>query len=256
MMKQKTGLGKKVSSIFDGVPLPNIMRETPQAPARHDMPTMPSYRQDTVPQPRPMQTVPPQPPKPMPAAMPQPPKITPPKNIGSSASATAVSENSFQQLIYKMFLSGSGENDARNKKAVAMVGMLSVVLVVVLMWTGVFSGSPKGAVRASSTVAAATASNEARIDWTPPEPYPANLRDPMVVGSSGTAGSGSSGAATNGMLVKSIVYVPNDTKSSTALINGEICREGKSIGGATIMKINKDSVEFSADGKSWKQQVE
>lgn len=268
-MKQKAGLGKKVSSIFDGVPLPNITREAPQAPVVPQPPVMPSYRPDAAVAPRPMPSAvpqPPMPPRPAAVAAPQPPRMMPPqpparmpaRSVAAAAPANTVSGAAWQQLIYKMFFSGNSETDARNKKAVAMVGMLSVVLVVVVMWTGVFSGPSSRP--AASVVATAAAGNEARIAWTPPEPYPANFRDPMQVGSVSSASSSASGGGSvsgpGGFVVKSIVYVPNDTKSSTALINGDIRREGQSIGGALVTKINKDSVEFSANGKSWKQQVE
>jgi hypothetical protein len=260
MMKQKAGLGKKVSSIFDGVPLPNIVRPTEQAP--------PAYRPaDIASQPRPMQMAQPMPPRTAAIAAPQAPRTMPAmppqsripvqmpqtRHTSSSSSGIAVSGESWQQLIHKIFFSGNSETDARNKKTVAMMGILSVVLVVVVWQTGIFSG--QSSQTAPSTIANANAGSGVRIDWTPPEPYPVNFRDPMQVGSTGGGGGGSV-SGPGGFVVKSIVYVPNDTKSSTALINGEILREGKSIGGATIIKINKDSVEFSANGKSWKQQVE
>ena len=41
-----------------------------------------------------------------------------------------------------------------------MMGMLSVVLVVVVMWTGVFSGPPSKGIAGNSTVASAVAGNE------------------------------------------------------------------------------------------------
>ena len=261
-MKQKAGLGKKVSSIFDGVALPNIVR--PAEPSAPQVP--PAYQPaEMVSPPRPMQTAPPMPPRPPAVAAPQMPRMVPmpppqPKtaaqpqlsrHIGSSASTAAVSDNSWQQSIYKMFFSGNGEADARNKKTLAMVGLLSVVLVVVVMWTGVFSSSPSRP--AASTVATAAASSEARIDWAPPEPYPGNLRDPMQVGSVSKSNDGDSASGFGSFVVKAIVF---SADNPTAVINGQIVRIGKTVNGATVTKINKDSVEFTANGKSWKQQVE
>jgi hypothetical protein len=274
MMKQKAGLGKKVSSIFDGVSLPNIMRSAEQTPPQ----VPPAYRPpDVVSQPCPVQAAPPIPPKTAAVAVPQMPRtvsppppqpkaaahVQPSRHSGSFASTVAVSGDSWQQSIYKIFFSGNGEADARNRKALAMVGMLLVVLVAVVMWTGVFSSSPSKS--AISPVAMASANSELNINWTTPEPWPSTLRDPMRVGSAPPSSSGGpvaplggdSGSLSGmGLVVKSIVYVANDPKSSTALINGEILRVGKSFNGATLTKINKDSVEFSANGKSWKQQVE
>jgi hypothetical protein len=250
MMKQKAGLGKKVSSIFDGVALPNIARPTEQAPPQ----VPPAYRPtDMVSPPRSMQSPLPMPPKTSAIAAPQPPRIMPSQHSGRPVSTGVVSDNSWQQSIYKKFFSGNSETDARNKKAIMMVGLLSVMLVVVLMGTGVFSNSPSRP--AASTVAAAAASSEARIDWTPPEPYPSNLRDPMQVGSVSKVANGGDSASTTygGFAVKSIVF---SADNPTAVINGQIVKVGKTINGAIVTKINKDSVEFTANGKSWKQQVE
>jgi hypothetical protein len=120
------------------------------------------------------------------------------------------------------------------------------------MWTGVFSSSPSRPV--VSTVATAAAGNESRIDWTPPEPYPSNMRDPMQVGSVSRASGGDSNSVSfGGFVVKSIVF---SADNPTAVINGQIVKVGKTINGAMVAKINKDSVEFTANGKSWKQQVE
>jgi hypothetical protein len=267
-MKQKAGLGKKVSSIFDGVALPNIARPTePTVPPAAPQAPPPFRPTDIVSPPRPMQVAPPMPPKTAAVAVPQPPRTIPAqppqlktsaqpqpsRHNSSSVSTVAVSENSWQQSIYKMFFSGNGEADARNKKALAMVGMLSVTFFVIASWTGLFSGSPKGAIT-NSTVATAAASNETRIDWTPPEPYPSNLRDPMQVGSVSKAGNGGDSASGfGGFVVKSIVF---SVDNPTAVINGQIVKTGKIVNGATVTKINKDSVEFTANGKSWKQQVE
>jgi hypothetical protein len=257
MMKQKAGLGKKVSSIFDGVPLPNIVREAPQAPGYAPPPVMPSYRPDAAVAPRPMQTMP-LPPKPAPVAVPQPPRMMPSqpprmpaRSVAVAASANTVSGAAWQQLIYKMFFSGDSETDARNKKAAVMMGMLSVVLVVVVMWTGVFSGPPSKP--AAGIIASATAGNGVRIAWTPPEPYPANFRDPMQVGSVSSTNGGGSVEGFGGFIVKSIVF---SADNPTAVINGQIVKVGQTVNGAAVTKINKDSVEFFANGKSWKQQVE
>jgi hypothetical protein len=101
-------------------------------------------------------------------------------------------------------------------------------------------------------VATAVANSASNIAWTPPEPYPANFRDPMQVGSTGGGGGGSV-SGPGGFVVKSIVF---SADNPTAVINGQIVQTGKIVNGATVTKINKDSVEFSANGKSWKQQVE
>jgi hypothetical protein len=280
MMKQRAGLGKKVSSIFDGVPLPKPGQEIEQALRRVEpqVPQVPP-QVDVLAALRQMPTVPPTPqqrpvpvvaPPTAPVAVPQPPRIVsapmPREQIsehsfsknaaGASRSVGNVSGNSLQQLIHKIFFSGNSEIDGRNKKAIAMVGVLSVVLVGVVMWTGVFSGSSGKLVVAGGTVAAANAaSGQVRIDWTPPEPYPSSFRDPMQMGSKKNGGSSTASSIGN-PIVKSIVYCKNEPNSSTAIMNGEIVRAGQMIGDIKIVKISSDSVEFAANGKNWKQQVE
>jgi type II secretory pathway component PulC len=55
------------------------------------------------------------------------------------------------------------------------------------------------------------------------------------------------------MVVKGILY--SDDKPS-AIIDTQIVHEGDKIYGATVVKINKDSVEFEIEGKKEKKGVE
>ena len=47
-MKQRAGLGKKVSSIFDGVPLPNAAQEIEQAPKQAQQQLPPVHRPSDI----------------------------------------------------------------------------------------------------------------------------------------------------------------------------------------------------------------
>ncbi|MBN2272478.1 MAG: hypothetical protein JXN61_17835 [Sedimentisphaerales bacterium] len=53
------------------------------------------------------------------------------------------------------------------------------------------------------------------------------------------------------IVIKGIVW----GERPAALIGGQIVREGGSVLGARVVKINKDSVEFEKDGKTWRQGV-
>lgn len=55
------------------------------------------------------------------------------------------------------------------------------------------------------------------------------------------------------MVVKAIVH--SEDKPS-AVINEEVVFEGDEVMGATITKINPDSVEFEMNDKKWTQEVE
>jgi hypothetical protein len=282
MMKQRAGLGKKVSSIFDGVPLPKAGQQVEQAPPRAVPPVVPPQRPaDADALPRQMPAAPPEAPSPHKPAdapnqhshvpvtpqTPKPAPVAPPRTVPVQAPQPRISEpplpkkavgvpaagggaaGDWHKLIHKIFFSGNGEADARNKKAAALVGVLSVVLAVVVMWTWVFSAS--SAKNSAAGRAVTTAASEVRINWTPPEPYPINFRDPMQAGST-ISGSGSDFYGSGRLIVKAIVL----SDDPTAVINGQIVRQGQTINGTKVIKINKDSVEFEADGKSWKQQVE
>jgi type II secretory pathway component PulC len=94
----------------------------------------------------------------------------------------------------------------------------------------------------------AVAVSNNKIDWQIPTPYPATLRDPMQFGSATATQAG-----TGRLTVKGIVLSGD---KSSAIIDNQIVREGEEILGATVVKINKDSVEFEKNGKSWKQRVQ
>jgi hypothetical protein len=54
------------------------------------------------------------------------------------------------------------------------------------------------------------------------------------------------------LTIKSIVYSEDNP---SAVIGSRIVHEGEKVLGATVVKINKDSVEFEAGGKKWKQNI-
>jgi hypothetical protein len=276
MMKQRAGLGKKVSSIFDGVPLPKSTQDIEQVPTRPQKPVPPAHRPaDVTIEPRQMPTVPP----PAPPPVPKPPAVTPPVQaarpavptvpveprvpkisdktppkaaIGSSASDGGISIETWQRLLHKFFFPGSSDTNARNRRAIALMGLLSVVLVVVVTWSGVFSGSPKKVDVVAS--AGAATNGDSRVEWSRPDPITL-ARDPMIVGSTSKpakAGLGN-GEWIGGLTVTGIIV----SDRSSATINGKIYNEGQKIDetDTAIIKIYPNEVEFSANGKTWKQGV-
>lgn len=78
-------------------------------------------------------------------------------------------------------------------------------------------------------------------------------RDPFVPLISETGGYASDAyeaSAVEDIRLEGIVW--DDAKGSIAIINGEIAKEGDSIGSIKILKINKDSVIFDAGGENVK----
>lgn len=53
-------------------------------------------------------------------------------------------------------------------------------------------------------------------------------------------------------VVRGVLCVEED---SSALIDEHIVKEGETIYGVTVVKIDKDAVEFSKYGKTWRQRV-
>jgi len=53
-------------------------------------------------------------------------------------------------------------------------------------------------------------------------------------------------------VVRGVLYVAED---SSALIDDYIVKEGETIYGVTVVKIDRDAVEFSKYGKTWRQRV-
>ena len=101
-----------------------------------------------------------------------------------------------------------------------------------------------------------------QIKWQSPQPYPEVIRDPMVIPGYkpnprkplSRIGKGASflnkdGTVAINIEIKSIFHYGKDNRS--IVIGDEILYEGDTVGGAKILKINKDSVEFQRDDKKF-----
>ena len=153
----------------------------------------------------------------------------------------------FEQIKNKLLAPKLGVSATRQKTMVILVPVLFIVFIFVFI--RVFS-TPSRAVATTAklepTDAAASSNN--KIDWQIPALYPATLRDPMQFGSVKTAETG-----TGRLVVKGIVYSED---KPAVVIGTEILREGEKVLGATIVKINTNSVEFEMNGKKWTQKVQ
>ena len=76
---------------------------------------------------------------------------------------------------------------------------------------------------------------------------------PLISESGGYASDAYEASAVEDIRLEGIVW--DDAKGSIAIINGEIAREGDSIGSIKILKINKDSVIFNAGGENVKVEL-
>jgi hypothetical protein len=259
MEKFKAGLHKKISSIFDGVPMqqndgdsqpahtsiPAFVREQNDLPRRADgtagevcakpvisspaSPSVPKHQQSSQPANAPL------PKRPMPDSIVKPSKQIPLQQI-------------WQRISGKLFAAKPGVDANRQKVMVVLIPVLFIGLIIVLI--RVLSGpAPKAAVAQSVSVADAVSASADKVDWQIPKPYPANLRDPMQRGS----GLSVTGAQDGELAVKGILYSQD---KPSAVVGSQIVHQGEKVSGVTVQKINKDSVEFELDGKKWIQQIQ
>jgi hypothetical protein len=227
MEKSKAGLHKKISSIFDGVPVPNSGQEQqlPPSPGADFKGHIPPRPQKPIRRP---QSLPPKPPQPdVFGGIPKP--------------------GFFEDIIEKLAALKPQQLADKQKIKILIVPILAIILIVVLFRN--FAGTSKPVVQGSaSKMAADVAAKGAVVLWQKPEPYPIYMRDPTQLSAAGSYMTGAGLIA-----VRGIVY-SNDKPS--AVIGTEIKHEGDTIGEAKIVKINNDSVEFSMNGKTWTQKVQ
>lgn len=176
----------------------------------------------------------------------------------------AVAENTVtpKQAIdfVKARLFSSTSKNSCNKQQQTKMAMLVAVLGAIFVSVLIFSlgSTPSNAAAAKSSQAQAVSSagitpeNAGVNTWKMPEAYPADLRDPMKPSSHKTSNGADTGADSS-IVVRGIVYSEN---KPTAIISGQIVSQGDIIAGIKVTKIEKDCVEFEKDAKRWKQQVE
>jgi hypothetical protein len=146
----------------------------------------------------------------------------------------------------KLLAPRPGISPLRQKATLVIIAILPLVLIFVL--PKVFTKPAKTGTKSAKTTVAAAVNSE--INWQIPPPLPENFRDPMVFGSSG---QGQQEQAEAGPIVKGIVYSEDNP---CAVVGERIVSAGDTVNGATVVKINPDSVEFASGDKKWSQKVE
>jgi hypothetical protein len=256
MDKQKSGLHKEISSIFSGVPIPkkNDAEQTHPA-ATQETPTYgpPSHLSkkgvEAPPVLRPpVEEVPAESPKPDENAAASPPPI-----IKVKRERPQWLERIQQIITDKLFTPQPGVSPARQKVTVVLVPIMFIGML--LAFYKVLGGGPgkriePRVIRPSNAIAASAG----LIDWQIPEVYPATFRDPMQfkVPPPADTNDTQTDNKTQKIDIKGILY---SEENPSAIIGTEIVHEGGTVSGATVVKINQDSVEFERDGKRWTQKV-
>jgi hypothetical protein len=259
----KTGLHKEISSIFKGVPVPDddSVQQPSRAPAAGniDYPTTEPLAPEVQKLQKPQIPEPCQPAQPLQKAAPAQQPETDKTDIEESASdrpttVKVVSPTFWQRMKDKLFAPKPGVGTSRQKVMVVLVPVLSIVLILVLV--KVFSVPSRTIAEYREVEPAGTVAASAHeIDWEIPAPYPKIYRDPMRFGSATTASSATeklTDGSTRKLNIKSIVYSEDNP---SVVIGNRIVHEGDKVFGATVVKINKDSVEFEMGEQRWKQNV-
>jgi len=256
--KNQTRLHKEISSIFKGVSIPNDdgiqhQQSSVAPPANHishPVPRPPAPQHQNLQNPRAVEPY--QPPQPLPKAAPaQKPKTDVEKSAPDKRSAVeVVNQTLWQPMKNRLFAPKPGVGAARRKIITVLVPFLFIVIILAIIKAFSVPSRTK-AENGQGTAANTAASYE--IDWKIPAPYSATYRDPMRPGSATfTPTERPQTGKTTRLIIKSIVYSEDNP---SAVIGSRIVHEGEKILGVTVVKINKDSVEFEADGKKWNQNV-
>lgn len=235
MAKRRTGLQSQIASIFSGVPIPKKGGSGEGAPSAPSQVAGPE-------RPQPKFQPPVEPVREIPPTKIAAPRIPEPR-IGQIPTVP-------RRKKEKLASPRAGVSPARQKVAVAMVVVLTILLVVLLVRP--FQKRTPMPVTSGTTVqakAGVLSRANIRIDWPVPQKYSENLRDPMILNAAQEVR-----VETPGVLdVRGITY-SEDRKF--AVIGTKTVQEGDTVEGATIIKINPNSVEFERDGKRWIQEVQ
>jgi hypothetical protein len=164
-----------------------------------------------------------------------------------------------QRINNKLFASESGAGSPRQK--VMMVSIPILIIVLIFAFRQVLSTSPEKSKGATSEddAPAVKADSGSEIDWKIPEPLPEIMRDPaQFLGQNDTTPievPDQPAPIDHTKLIKLGGIMYSQDKSS-AIINGRIVSVGDIVSGITVLKINKDSVEFELDDHKWTQKVD
>jgi hypothetical protein len=253
MSEYKPGLHKKISAIFNGVPIPGAddASPPPYAPQKNQALAV-AEPQVSAQQPAP----PPEKTAPQPSAsvpQPAPSSAKPASQKQQKADAPAVAGQSpiqkfLTQLKARLFKSASGIGSVRQKMMIILVPVLFIIFIFVFV--RLFSAPARKTAKPPKAVKTDTAAVVAagKINWKIPDPWPETIRDPMKLGSSAV-----DSPENTAIVVRGIVYSEDNP---AVIIGTQLMHQGDKVAGAAITKITEDNVEFETNGKKWTQKVQ
>jgi hypothetical protein len=268
--KNKAGLQKKVSSVFKGVPVPQDkgagQPSDTSAPGRPaEIAPKPASTDQQISQGslvkrlnQPEESLD----KAAPAKQPQsdPPVEAghdPPVEAGHDPFVETTSQSFWPKIKDKLFAPKPGGSTTKQKAMVILVPVLAIVMI--FMFRQVLSKAPRkteGATNNDAPAPVVAADSGTEVDWQIPEPLPVVMRDPIKLPdeTDTQANEGQNGTieAPATIDIRDIVYSKD---KPSAFINGQIVYVGDKVNDATIIKINRDSVEFERDEETWVQSI-
>ena len=188
-------------------------------------------------------------------------EMPPEPRIDKSISQSVPSSSSSVQLIKQRYRSSRiGMPATRIKKLVQIT--VALLLTAVLIWqvVNMIRPSSTGDAMVESKPQAQTHSVTGELpgaDWPIPQVYPQDTRDPMEWNKKETATSNTEPEISAPDLSRPVVHgILYSEDKPRAIIGSKIVGEGDLIEGATIVKINRKTVEFDMNGQKWIQGVE
>ena len=165
---------------------------------------------------------------------------------------TIESRNFWQQITDKLFTPKPGVSATRQKVMVVMVPIFFIALIFIIRQVFGTNARKTEAAVESNVPGVAAVDSKSKVDWEIPPPYPTTLRDPEQLGHVETEQNEIETRELIKLDVKSVLYSEDNP---SAVIGSKIVHEGEKIRDVTIVKINRDSVEFEMNGKKWTQKV-
>ncbi len=178
-----------------------------------------------------------------------------------NAQVVTIKRSLMHRIKDKLFTTEAGGSTTKQKTMVTMMPVLFIILLVFAFRGGVFGKKVRktNAFGQDNVSNVATADSNNEIDWEIPAPYPTTLRDPMRLGPEENAQieteteTETETRTVPTLIVKGILYSED---SRSAVIGSQIVHEGDQIRGVTVVRINKDSLEFEMNGKKWAHAVQ
>ena len=239
MTKKRTGLQCKISSIFSHVPVPKKGNQRPASSNSESQYQGPDSSQSTVPK---RQT---------PAVLLDPQTAETHQRITSNhfREIKVPEQRSIHALTKiakrrrnKHLGSGAGISSKRQRMELALFFILSCILVAVLVRNfGIYSHGSASFDTVDQPISQAFAKPHIEIKWSKPSKYPSDLRDPMEL-------QKEIKIERPDLIVRGIVTIEGGL---FAIVGGGLVREGETVRGAKITKIDPGSVQFEMDGKKW-----